>query len=41
MRKMHGFHGNPLCDSQDQGYTYKINNISGATYPRPLNLVPI
>ena len=38
--KMHGFNGNPKCDSQECGCTYKVNNISAVTEPILLNLVP-
>ena len=38
--KMHGFHGNPLTDSQEWGCTYKIICISAVVYPRLPNLVP-
>ena len=35
-----GFHGNPLCDSQEWGCTNIINNVSAATQPKIQNLVP-
>ena len=35
-----GFHGNRQCDSQEWGYTYKINNVLAATYLRKQNAVP-
>ena len=38
--KMHGFHGNLQCDSQEWGYTYKINNVLAAFYLRQQNSVP-
>ena len=36
---MHGFHGNPKSDSQEWECIYKINHISTATSPRPLNML--
>ena len=30
--KIHGFHGNPLCEFKEWGYTYKNTYISIATH---------
>ena len=38
--KFHGFHGNPLCDFKEWGYTYKNTHISTVSHPRLLNMVP-
>ena len=38
--KRHGFHGNRQWDSQERGYTDKINNVLAATYLRQQNAVP-
>ena len=37
--KLHGFHGNQLCDFRELGCTYKLTHISAATHPRLLNIV--
>ena len=37
--KLHGFHGNPVCDFKEWGCFYENTHISGATHPRTLNLV--
>ena len=37
--KLHGFHGNLLCDFKEWGCFYKNSHISAATRPRTLNLV--
>ena len=36
---MHGFHGNPLSDSQELECPFKISYISTATYSRALYLL--
>ena len=37
--KLHGFHGNPLCDFKEWGCFYKNTHISAATHHSTLNLV--
>ena len=37
--KLHGFHGNPLCDFKDWGMYLQNAHISAATDPKILNLV--
>ena len=37
--KLHGFHGNPLCDCKEWGYTYKNTHILTTGHPRLLNMV--
>ena len=37
--KIHGFHGNPLCDFKDWGHSYNNIHISAASHLRAHNLL--